>query len=116
MTEEHGFLDKMAEVVGVVGDFARITWNPMSWIPLGKTVLRVVKGVENICKDRDNGFPDLPGDVKEDMAIQFINERINLPLLNENMEAELFRFLIRLIVLIINETIGKEWTEFLARE
>lgn len=74
---------------------------------IGKLVYGAVKYVEQIGRDMK-----LAGDDKRALAVQVINRLIDLPWLNESMEATMIGFAIDVLIAGFNAHIGNKWLDF----
>lgn len=74
-----------------------------------KMVYSIVKYVEQVGRDLQ-----LAGNQKRELAVAIINNLIDLPWLNESMEATIIGFAIDVLVTGFNEHIGKKWLDFKA--
>ena len=98
----------VTKLVGSVAGLAKVGLNPLSWLPLGKVIVKVVRAVErgSVCAD---DLPTLGGEEKEQAVVEWVNDKVDIPLLSEKLEAEMIKLIIHLIVSAFNEVIGKEW-------
>jgi hypothetical protein len=76
---------------------------------IGKLVYGAVKYAEQLGRDLK-----LAGNQKRELAVQVINKLIDLPWLNESMEATMIGFAIDVLIAGFNAHIGKKWLDFKA--
>ena len=76
---------------------------------IGRLVYGAVKYVEQLGRDLN-----LAGSEKRARAVQVINRLIDLPWLNESMEATMIGFAIDVLIAGFNAHIGKKWLDFKA--
>lgn len=67
-------------------------------------IVKAVNRVEEIAKDFG-----LAGDKKRELAVAIINKLVDLPFLNESMEAGVIGFVVDAIVEGFNRNFGKNW-------
>lgn len=67
-------------------------------------VVKTINRVEEIAGDFK-----LAGEKKRDLAVAIINKLVDLPFLNESMEATVIGFVIDAIVTAFNRNFGKNW-------
>jgi hypothetical protein len=84
--------------------------HPLSTIPrFFTTVYSVVLSVEGIATEYDH----VPGHVKRDAAVEFLNKKIDIKLfgIDEETEEKVFGSFVDFVVFLINFTQGKEWSK-----
>lgn len=76
---------------------------------IGKLVYGAVKHVEQLGRDMK-----LAGNQKRELAVQVINQLIDLPWISESMEAIMIGFAIDVLIAGFNAHIGNKWLDFKA--
>lgn len=76
---------------------------------IGKLIYGAVKYAEQLGRDMK-----LAGNQKRELAVQVVNKLIDLPWLNESMEATMIGFAIDVLVAGFNAHIGKKWLDYKA--
>lgn len=101
-------LDRMLDeawesMKGELGHFNIL--KPSTWKFLYKAVMVVVETVENI----GNKYGNFSGDKKKQLTVNYLNSKINLPLMGESLEAIIIGAFVDAFVWWLNKTFGHDW-------